>query len=372
MIQQIFQAHPDYPERHKLTAEQKKAFRNISYCRTGKYGFRISKCDNCGHEIPIPNSCRNRNCPICQNVERAKWRWAQGLKLLPVQFYHAIFTLPHELNDYFLNNEPEMIDMLFQAANEALSTMCKDKKHLGATPGAIAALHTWGQNLSLHPHVHMAVTGGGISDLGKWVPSKEKSLVPVKPLSIVYRGIFLKKFKKKFPDADQQLLDNLYNKNWEVYCKPPFKNTSQVMDYIARYVNRVAITDKRIVSFIDDKVTFKYRDYADGNKEKTMTLDAEEFIRRFLMHVVPHKTRKLRFYGIYAPRNLATKLVLAFKLLRAKKPSKPCSTREIIQRLCGAKYDVCPICGRGRLCPDVPLAEPKLPKLYFLRLAACS
>lgn len=294
-LQDIFAAHFDvYSENHPLHSAQWKAAKNIIACRTSALGAHIDICDNCGNTRISYNSCRNRHCPKCQSFAKEKWIDQQRLNLLDIPYFHVVFTVPAELNPVFRSQQSTMYNLLFQAASAAVLELCADRKYLAATPGITAILHTWGQNLQFHPHIHMIVTGGGLTSDRKWRASSKHFFLPARVLSAKFRGKFLALLKEQVPTVDKKLLDVCYRKKWVVYCKPPFDNAEKVISYLGRYTHRVAISNNRILSLENGKVTFRWRDYAHGNQTKRMTLDADEFIRRFLLHILPAGFRKIR------------------------------------------------------------------------------
>jgi hypothetical protein len=316
------------------------------------------------------NSCRNRHCPKCQGLAKERWLEDRKKDLLPTGYFHVVFTLPDSLRPLALRNQEVFYHILFRAASETLKTLTQDPKHLGAEVGFIAVLHTWSQTLMDHPHLHCIVTGGGLSPDGtRWVPCKEDFLVPVKALSRLFRGKFLvylnearQKGKLKFTgqiDHMQQdksfnkLLSDLYQQDWVVYCKRPFSNAEAVMDYLGRYTHRVAISNDRVVHMEGDQVTFRYRDRSDNNTVKYMNLHAEEFIRRFLMHVLPDGFMKIRHYGILSNRSRRTKLVVAKTLLGVSHPDSTTDVKEtwqdLLTRITGSDPRICPHCGKGRM-----------------------
>lgn len=353
-VQDIFAAHfADYAAEHKLSSEQWKAARSILLCRTAALGAHVDICDHCGYQRISYNSCRNRHCPKCQSFAKEQWLGRQREDLLDIHYFHVVFTVPAQLNPAFLHDQRAMYDLLFRAASETVLELCADKKYLGAKPGVTAVLHTWGQNLQFHPHVHMLVTGGGLTPDGKWRDSRKKFFLPVRVLAAKFRGKFLALFKQKFPDADQGLLDTCYRKKWVVYCKPPFASAEKVVAYLGRYTHRVAISNNRILSLNDGKVTFLWRDYAHGNQMKPMTLDAMEFIRRFLLHILPSGFRKIRHYGLTAARGKKRRISLCRCLTHSKAPKKFAAT-DRLREIFGPDFDLCPCCGIGHLAREPP------------------
>ena len=292
-IQDIFAEYIGvYAQNHRVNRVQKKAVRDISGGRTPTLGAHIDTCDSCGHLWISYNSCRNRHCPKCQTFAKEKWIDKQRKNLLDIPYFHVVFTVPSELNSIFRQQQNIVYALLFQAASETVLELCADRKYLGAMPGITAILHTWGQNLQFHPHIHMIVTDGGLTPDRKWRVSSKNFFLPVRVLSTKFRGKFLALLKAQSPTTDKNLLDICYQKKWVVYCKPPFGNAGKVIAYLGRYTHRVAISNDRILSLENGKVMFRWRDYAHGNQMKLMALDAGEFIRRFLLHILPNGFRK--------------------------------------------------------------------------------
>ena len=371
-IQDIFQKHgPTYRKNIKLPLNQLKAMGSIEACRTSALGGHIDECEECGHTKIYYNSCRNRHCPTCQNLAKEKWIEARNEDLLGTSYFHIVFTIPEEINGVALRNAKEVYSILFKAASETLLELARDEKYLGAEIGFSTILHTWGQNLMHHPHIHCIVPAGGLSfDKIRWINSRKKFFIPVKVLSRKFRGKFLAYLQKAYYDKKlkfvgqikdleeshifQCFISKLRQKEWIVYCKPPFKSAEYVLQYLGRYTHKVAISNNRIVFNGNGYVTYKWRDYKDNNKEKYMTVSAEEFIRRFLLHVLPDKFVKIRHYGILANRNRKTKLKLCKRLTGIKNnkitiPNKKLSVEEFILKLTGKDITKCPCCEEGKM-----------------------
>jgi hypothetical protein len=344
--------------------------RAIEVCRTSSLGGHVDACDECGFMRISYNSCRNRHCPKCQTLNKERWIEARKDDLLNISYFHVVFTIPDLLNPVAYQNQKVVYDILFKAAAETLSELAADKKYLGAQIGFTAILHTWGQNLTHHPHLHCIVTGGGLNSCGKWVNTRRKFFIPVKVLSKKFKGKFLyylKQAKIEFHGSISYLQDpfklrnwmsSLYQKEWVVYCKPPFKNAGYVVEYLGRYTHRVAISNHRIVKLEDGIVTFKWRDYKDSNKQKEMKVTADEFIRRFLIHVLPNGFTRIRHYGVLSPRNKATKLKLCKKLTNTKlndTPKSKLSTLDLLKKITGKDFTICPCCGVGHLSRASPV-----------------
>jgi len=354
---------------HVLNPEQRKAFAAIRDCRTVALGGHVEyveQCDECGHRVISYNSCRNRHCPKCQAMARAKWLAARETELLPVPYFHVVFTLPQQIGGLALQNPREIYNLLFRAAAETLLTIAADPKRLGAAVGFLAVLHTWGQNLHLHPHLHCVVPGGGIGAGGaKWIGCRKPSFfLPVRVLSSRFRNLFLKYLREAFdegrlqfhgemaalgrPGAFAALCHRARRSKWVVHAKPPFGGPERVLKYLARYTHRVAISNGRILSITDGKVTFLWKDYADGSKTKPMTLDAVEFIRRFLLHVLPAGFVRIRQFGFLANRARRAKLALCRTLLGA--PATPPAGGGLVDaRDRKTENKLCPVGGIGHM-----------------------
>mgnify|MGYP003291414330 CR=1 FL=1 len=351
-----------YRENHKMMGYKLKTMEAIEKCRTAELGAHEDVCDNCGYKKISYNSCRNRHCPKCQSVAREKWIYNREYDLLKVKYFHVVMTIPEELYMIAYQNQTKVYNILFKAVGETLEELGKDKKYLGAQIGFMEVLHTWGQTLVYHPHIHAIVPAGGIDKERKWRNSKKKFFIPVKVLSRKFRGKFLyylKQEKLEFYGENKyleikenfdKLMAKLYNKEWVSYCKPPFKDAKKVIKYLGRYTHRVAIANSRIIKEENGEVTFKYRDYKDNKEEKEMTLKAEEFIRRFMMHILPPRFMKIRHYGLLGNRNKKTKLAECKKLTKTANLEKlEISTLEILKKTLGVNFNLCPICKKGHL-----------------------
>jgi Putative transposase/Transposase zinc-binding domain len=324
-----------------LSGAQRQALRALTACRTAALGGHVEHCLDCGHQRIAYNSCRNRHCPKCQALTRARWLERQAEHLLPVEYHHVVFTLPAELSALSLANPRRLYDLLFQAAAATLRLVAANPKRLGAAVGALLVLHTWGQTLQHHPHVHGVVTGGGLSCNARgvidasprWVSCRPGFFLPVRVLSRVFRTQFLTGLRAAF--AQQQLrfpgslaalqeadgfaafVSGLAAKEWVVYAKPPFGGPAQVLKYLARYTHRVAISNSRLLEVNAERVTFRHKDYAQGGRQRTLTLTGVEFLRRFLQHVLPKGLMKVRHYGLLANRYREERLRVCRRLLLA-------------------------------------------------------
>lgn len=356
-----------YRETHRLSRSQLRAMRAIEICRTAALGGHIDECDQCGKRTISYHSCRNRHCPKCQGLETRRWLEQRCGELLPVPYFHIVFTIPEELNPLALANPEWFYDLLFKSAAKTLLEIAADAKHLGAKIGVLSVLHTWSQTLLLHPHLHCIVPGGGLSPDGqRWLASREDFFLPIQVLARLFRGKFLAAVKEAWkagrlflpealrdPFAFLNLLDRLYGKSWVVYSKPPFGSPEQVLAYLARYTHRIAISNSRLVRLEDGQVTFTYKDYTQGGRRREMTLSAEEFIRRFLLHVLPERFVRIRYYGLLANRQRAGNLARCHGLLASEAAAPTSAQSEAWQarlaRLTGKDPTLCPHCGRGHL-----------------------
>ena len=364
-VQQVLLKHPSSCS--ETTLHVQKVLQHIRQCRTAAMGYHLYQCDNkaCGHIKYQYHSCHDRHCPGCGALKKQQWIEARMQELLPVKYYHVVFTLPHELNSLILGHRGDLYRLLFNASSKTLLNFAADKRYLGATPGVISVLHTWGQQLSFHPHIHCIVSGGGITPDNNWkqaTGNKGRFLFPVKAMSIVYRAKFLEglkqliKSKAVIPPANldiQALINILYRKEWVVYAKAPFGGPHTVIAYLGRYTHKVAISNHRIVHINEqtDTVTFEYKDYADQNKQKQMTLEGGEFIRRFRQHILPERFTKIRTYGYLANRNRRQRINEV--LGKLKLPLHPGQVKVPVQVMLREKYGIninqCPCCNENSL-----------------------
>lgn len=358
-LAEIFRAHAPPPE--QLGRDRGRVVRDVVQCRTSLLGGHLQVCDHCGREKAFYNSCRNRHCPKCQSLEQTRWVEAQTLNLLPVPYFHLVFTVPSALHPFFLAQRRGSYRLLFEAALATLYAVCLHR--LGATPGTIAVLHTWSQTLTFHPHVHCIVTGGGL-DAGRdhWIASRPGFLVPVRVLSRVFRGKLLECFDNALAARTAgigsslgfRLLKQAAAKNWVVYSKAPMAGPAQVLRYLGRYTHRIAIGNERLVALQDGRVTFRYRDHRRSNQRKLLTLDAHAFVQRFLLHVLPRGFVRVRHFGLQANGCRTRLLARARQLLGSPAPSSPDSTirqswQDLVLRLTGRDPNLCPFCQRGTL-----------------------
>ena len=318
-IREIFQKFwDDYAQHHDVSRQQCRAADCIRKCKTGLLGHTVSYCEKCGYEKIHYASCNNRDCPSCQQPLEKKWVMERESELIEgIAYYHVVFTVPYELNDLIYENQKLLYDLLFSCASETLITLCRDKKYMGATPGIVSVLHSWGQQLNLHPHLHIAISGGGLDRYGNFVETRHKGfIIPEGVIGKLFRGKYLDALKKYYAAGRlhftgkcqylqnsyswSEFIDTLYSKKWYPFVKETFNGNGNAMQYLARYAYRTAISNSRIESITENDVTFRYTDYADGNKKKTKTVSGEEFIRLFLQHVLPNGFHRVRFSGYLA------------------------------------------------------------------------
>lgn len=375
-VADVFRAHGESYRQAQgsgMPHSHRRVMNAIEICRTSKLGGHVEACDNCGHLRISYNSCRNRHCPKCQSLPCEKWLSERRRELLPVPYFHAILTIPSELRPLALQNRHVCWGNLFRAGPASLMELSRDPKYLGAQIGIIAVLHTWSQTLLDHPHLHCIIPSGGLSlDGSRWIFGNKKFFLPLKVVGRKFRGKFLDALKKAYQRGELQFagkiahlgskaafnrfLADLYAIEWGVHVKPSFKNPGRVLDYLGRYTHRVAISNHRLIRMADDQVTFSYRDSADRNRRKQMTLSAHEFIRRFLLHVLPSRFVRIRHYGILSNCNKRRKLVFSQELLGARveppeaHPAE--SWQEKLLRLTGIDLFTCPICHKGIMRPQ--------------------
>jgi len=364
------QSHLAWPHRKVLNA--------IVRCRTAALGGHRDRCVRCGHQAISFNSCRNRHCPKCQGNARAKWLAARSAELLPVPYFHVVFTLPHSLSALVLQNKRLLYDLLYRASAATMLELARDPKHLGADIGFLGVLHTWGQNLEHHPHVHYIVPAGGLAlDGSRWIDSSRRFFLPVHALSRVFRGKFVAGLKQHFaqgklqfhgsqqhlaaPGCFSRFLRQLFQTDWVVYAKPPFGGAEHVLNYLARYTHRVAISNHRIVAFENDSVSFRWRDYAHRGKNKVMTVSAHEFLRRFLLHVLPGGLVRIRHFGLFANRRRSAALQRCRVLLGATACADPPESPSLRCPACSGIMLVVErlTCGQLYFHPSLTPAQPR-------------
>ena len=376
-LAEIVRAHgPAYQRTHWLANIQRAALRAIATCRTAVLGGHQETCDRCGAVRVSYNSCRNRHCPKCQTLTKARWLAARRAELLPIPYFHVVFTLPHDLNALAQGNPRVLYRLLFRAAADTLLTFGRDSRYLGGTIGITAILHTWGQTLVQHLHLHCLVTGGALAaDHSRWIASRPAFLFPVRALSRVFRAKYLGGLQRAF-DAGQlafaggtaalidrpaftRFLAQLRALDWVVYAKRPFAGPEPVLEYLGRYTHRVALSNNRLISMDHDVVQFRWKDYADHGRAKTLTLAVDEFLRRFLLHVLPRGFMRIRHFGLLANRTRHATLDRCRQLL--DQPPAPTdrvssSTADLMRNLTGLDLTRCPVCGLGQMGRTVLLA----------------
>jgi Putative transposase/Transposase zinc-binding domain len=373
-VAEVFRRHgPAYRHRHasSLSRGQRRAMSAIEHCRSAALGGHLERCDACGHERITYNSCRNRHCPKCQSLARAQWLAHRRAELLPVEYFHVVFTVPEPIAAVAYQNKQVVYGILFRAAAETLRTIAAEPKHLGAEIGFIAVLHSWGQTLLFHPHLHCLVPGGGLTpDANRWIACRPGFFLPVRVLSRLFRRLFLQYLRAAFDAGRLQFfatLESLGNRHtfaeylrplgqieWVVYAKRPFAGAEQVLDYLARYTHRVAISNNRLLNIQDGQVTFSWKDYRHPDQPKTMALEAGEFIRRFLLHVLPDGFMRIRHYGFLGNRHRRVKIARCRELLGLAPvipitSVPPSDYRDRYQALTGKSLYDCPACGGGHM-----------------------
>lgn len=369
-VADIFRVHGEaYRQSHRLPGSQLRVMRDIEACRTAQLGGHLAQCDHCGVQVVRYHSCRNRHCPKCQTLTKVRWVEARLQDLLPVPYFHCVFTLPHELNPLAQGNPRCLYGLFFQSVSQTLQTFGRDPKRLGGELGMTMVLHTWSQTLEHHIHVHCVVTGGALaSNPERWIATRQPTfLFPVKALAKLFRIKYLKGLEQAYERGDlgfggqttplseakafQSFVRTLKKQDWVVYAKPPFGSPDKVIDYLGRYTHRVAISHHRLVAFEQGRVSFRWRDSRDRNRSKVMTLEASEFIRRFLLHTLPRGFMRIRHYGVLGNRCRRSQLSVCRLLLDQPEPvsKAPESAAALMQRLTGIDIERCPHCQQGRL-----------------------
>ena len=373
---------PAFREQHdaSLSGARRRAMIAIESCRTAALGGHLERCGACGHQRIAYDSCRNRNCPKCQGLARAQWIADRQAELLDVPYFHVVFTVPTVIEVIAFQNQTVIYDILFRAASETLRTIAADPEHLGAEIGFLGVLHTWGQNLLHHPHMHFLVPGGGIApDDKRWIACRRGFFLPVRVLSRMFRGRFMHYLEQAFrageldffsahrhlhePAAFLRYLAPVWDTEWVVYTKRPFAGPAQVLEYVGRYTHRVAISNNRLVSMDNGRVRFRRKDYRDGNRQKIMPLDANEFIRRFLIHVLPDGFHRIRYFGFLGNCHRARKLKHCRELLGMASPipaDPPADYRDRYQALTGQSLRECPHCRTGIMVVTGCVARPEI------------
>ena len=368
-VQDIFQRYMgEYIRNYNLSSVQAKAASAIFDCRTRALGGHTHECEGCGHKEISYNSCRNRHCTLCQGVDKEIWVDQRRKDILHAPYFHVVFTMPQQLHMLIYHNQKLLYTLMYKAVAETLSELAQDRKYLGAQIGFLSVLHTWGQDLHYHPHIHTIVLAGGLTKENLWKNTSDKFFIPVMVLSKKFRGKFLYYLKQHYQQKQlkffndtkmyedrkkfQKLLDSCYEINWYSYTKPTFSGALAVMKYLGRYTHRIAISNYRILSLQNDTVTIRVKDYKNNNQKKTVTMKAIEFIRRFLMHILPKGFVKVRHYGLLANRNKKTKLARCRKLTKSPvyKPKFEGMNRiEVLSKLLNKDLTLCPSCQKEQL-----------------------
>jgi hypothetical protein len=368
-----------------MSTAQRRVMTAIEVCRTAALGGHLERCDQCGQERNCYNSCRDRHCPKCQSLARAKWIEDRQAELLEVGYFHVVFTVPQEIADIAYQNKELVLGILFRVTAETLRTIAADPKHLGAEIGFFAVLHSWGQNLQFHPHLHCVVPGGGLSrDGDRWVSCRRPDFfLPVRVLSSLFQRLFLEALQTVFDSGELRFFHSLEPlrqpmafarhlaiakaHDWVVYAKRPFAGPQQVLDYVGRYTHRVAISNNRLLDIEEGQVQFRWKDYRHGGQIKTMTLPADEFIRRFLMHVMPNGFHRIRYYGFLGNRYRNQKLAQCRRLLGMRIVEQPADPpkpekeyHERYEELTGRSLRQCPHCQQGQMAKVAILAKASL------------
>ena len=365
-VNSIFREYADeYLKKYQTDDYTKKIIRAIIDCRTEKLGGHIQKCDNCGEEIELYNSCRNRHCPQCQFMKKEKWVDEKKKDILPFQYFHVVFTLPDKLNPIVYRNKKIIYKLFFDKIKETLLSVAEEEKYFGAVIGFFAILHTWGQKLNLHPHIHCVVPGGGfLSNQNKWKNAPVNYLLPVEVLKQRFRSLFLVELKSLYYNGGlylensiykdkknfQNLIDEMFKKEWVVYIKESFKNSDSVIEYLSKYTHRIAISNHRIISVKDGIVTFSYKDYEDNNKKKTLSIPVFQFMKRFLTHIVPYRFVRIRYFGLLSNSTKRKNIdrCREYYKIREKKSVKR-TWQEILKNVTGVDICVCQKCKKGKM-----------------------
>lgn len=360
----IFSSHAqDYLNNHRLCEEQHKALTSVIQCRTASLGGHVDTCNNCGFTKPSYNSCRNRHCPKCQYIKKTQWVDKLAGNLPPTKHFHLVFTIPSCLHKLFYINQRFAYKLLFKAAGSTLNQCARNPAYLGAEPGAVAILHTWGQTLVYHPHIHMIVPAGGLAeDRSEWIPSGKKFFLPVRMLSMVFRGILCRLLEQAVESEDMSLPEDCgsfktlktqcYKNNWVIYCEKPFSCSDSLIQYLGNYTHRVAISNQRIIKHENGQVSFYYKDYRTAGLRKTITLTVEEFIRRFMQHILPDGFSKIRYFGFLSICNMKTKLAECFDLIEKTSyipELQGLSALEVLRTISGKDPLLCQKCHAGKM-----------------------
>ena len=378
-LAEVLRRHgPAYLAAHPLSYAKAKVWRAILACRTPALGGHVEVCDACGTTRHVYHSCRNRHCPLCQRRAKEAWLAARRREVLPVPYFHLVFTLPHDLNALIGQCPRTIYEMLFSAVSATLTEFAANPRWLGGTAAFTLVLHTWKQDLGRHVHAHALMAGGALKSDGQWVAAKRGFLFPIEALSRVFRGKFVAALKSarhggKLQQAGladhawRDLLARLYRHDWVVYAKQPLGGPAQVLDYLARYTHRVAIANERILAIGADTVSVRVRDWTQGKRRRTLRLPAQTFIERFLLHVLPKGFKRIRHYGLIGPAHKAARLTAARAALAAPAPDPVVveSVEAFLRRIDQYQRLRCPHCGRGQFVPTAPIAPVPLPLLHL-------
>ncbi|MBI5909547.1 MAG: IS91 family transposase [Betaproteobacteria bacterium] len=378
-LAEVLRRHgPAYLATHPLSVAKAKVWRAILACRTVALGGHVEVCDTCGTTRHVYHSCRNRHCPLCQTQAKEAWLAARRREVLPVPYFHLVFTLPHDLNGLIGQYPRALYEMLFGAVSATLTEFAANPRWLGGTPAFSLVLHTWKQDLARHVHAHALMAGGALGMDGRWVAAKRGFLFPVKALSKVFRGKFVAALKAarqvgKLQQSDlaehawRDLLARVHRHDWVVYAKQPPGGPAQVLDYLGRYTHRVAISNERILHISADTVSVRVRDRTQGNRRRTLRVPAQTFIERFLLHVLPKGFKRIRHYGLIGPAHKAARLASARAALDAPAPDPLVveSVEVFMRRIDQHQRLRCPHCGKGQFVPTAPIAPVPLPLLHL-------
>ena len=355
----------EYSSKYYMSNYDKKIANTIISCRTEKLGGRVETCDHCGHTRTLYNSCRNRHCPQCQSMKKEQWIIDRKSEVLPFQYFHSVFTVPEELNPLIKRNKKKLYKLFFDMLNKTLQEVSESEKHLNAKIGFFSILHTWGQKLNLHPHIHCVIPGGGKKKDGSWKNAPKDFLLPIDALKKQFRYNFITELRKMHKEKElntngtsfdnkvvfEKFTEKLFTKEWVVFLKETFNNHESVIEYLSRYTHRIAISNYRIIELKDGRVYFKYKDYKDNNKVKTHDLPVMEFIQKFLMHILPKRFVRIRYYGLLSHRNKSENIeeCYAFYKKKMKKKEAKKSYRELFKIVTGKDTCTCPMCKSGSM-----------------------
>jgi predicted Zn-ribbon and HTH transcriptional regulator len=365
-VNDIFRRYgDDFAKRHNLSDHTRTVIAHITRCRTGELGARVQTCDRCHYTQMFYNSCRDRHCPQCQSMAKERWILEKKAETFPFQYFHVVFTLPDALIPLVVRNRRIVYNLLFEKVKETMLSAALEPKYFGARIGFFAVLHTWGQKLNLHPHLHCVVPGGGYDTDGRWMKTPDGYLLPVRVLANRFRSLFLTALKAKYtngeltvtgsrferPEEFRSLINTLFKTGWVVYLKESFRDHESVIEYLGRYTHKIAIANHRIVKVEGGEVRFSYKDYRDSNKRKVMAVPADEFMRRFCLHIVPRRFVRIRYFGLLAHRNKRAALCSCreFYELPVAAPCEKYSWQDVLRRVTGIETSICPACKQGWL-----------------------